>query len=176
MRRPFDWLILPLLLVLAGCGTPGDQMRPVPIAGGRVVDIPFGPGGPRAGRANGYEVKQANLAPGAQEREVIYQFAFTSLPGAELKSVQVEDISDDKAYPLIDDQHPWLTDNRWHAETRPIAATDPRLAWVYQVVPSMRVYRFTLIDTADRRSVLYQLAVYPDFIKSAIRRKWGEKY
>jgi hypothetical protein len=176
MRRLFGWLILPLLLVLAGCGTPGDQMRPVPIAGGRVIDIPFGPSGPRPGRANGFEVKQANIAPGTNDRELVYQFAFTSPAGAALQSAQVDDISDEKAYPLIDDQHPWLTDNRWHAETKPIAADDPRLAWIYQVTPAVRIYRFTIIEASNRRSVLYQLVAYPDFFKSAVRRKWGEKY
>jgi len=151
-------------------------MHTMPISGGRVVDIPFGPGGPRPGRANGFEVAMATITPSTAENEIIYQFGLTAPPAAALQSVQVEDITDDKPYLFVDDQHPWLTENRWHAVSKPLAAGDPRLAWIYQVTPAVRIYRFTLIEASGRRSVLYQVTAYPEFIKVTVRRKWGEKY
>lgn len=174
MRLSCCLLIVTLLLGQGGCAMP-DEMRPIGIAGGRVVDIPIGPNGPRNGRKNGYEVLHVWFSPGPQEREIIYQFA-VSVPAATTpERIKVEDISDEQAYPLIDDQHPWLTDRRWTIDTLPIKADDPRLAFVYHVTPSLRVYRFTIFDSANKQSVLYQVVSYPNPFKFAIRHKWGEK-
>jgi len=165
------------LLLLAGCSSPSEGMRPVPITGGRSILIPFGPQGPRPGKADGYEVLHAGAAPGAQARQTIYQFACSAPPGAALQRIQVDDISEEQPSPLIDDQQPWLSENHlWHMDTAPLNADDPRLAWIYTVTPTMRVYRFTITDKAGHKSYLYQAVGYPDFIKSAIRRQWGEKY
>ncbi len=175
-RLPFHFLLVAFLLALSGCSTPTDVVHPIHVAGGRVIDIPFGPNGPLPGRANGYEVAFAGIGPGPTDREITYRFAVKIPPGSKPGNIKVEDISDAEAYPLIDDLHPWLTDNLWHIETLPIKSDDPRLAWILNVMVSVRVYRFTIIDDTGRRSVLYQVSSYPDFFKSSVRRKWGEKY
>jgi hypothetical protein len=174
MRPSRCRLIVLLLLALGGCVVP-DEMRTVPISEGRVVDIPMGPQGPRNGRGNGYEVLHVWFSPGVPDREIIYQFAVSVPPAVTLQSVKVEDISDEHAYLLIDDQHPWVTDGHWMIDTLPIKAEDPRLGWVYHITPSLRVYRFTIIDSANRRTVLYQVATFSNGFKYAIRHKWGEK-
>ncbi len=175
MRPSCCLLIFIILLVFSGCTMP-DELRPVPISGGRVVDIPIGPNGPRPGRGNGYEVLHAWMSPGTQDREVIYQFALSVPPATNIQSIKVEDISDEQAYLLVEDLHPWQTDRQWTINTLPIKAEDPRLAFVYNITPSLRVYRFTIIDGTNRRTVLYQTANYSNIFKFAIRHKWGEKY
>ena len=170
-------LCLPLvILLLAGCSAPTQQMRPVPIAGGHTLGILVGPNGPLPGAADGYMVLQSNTKPGKDPQEVIYQFAVSVPPGATPARIQVEDISEEQSGPLLDDQHPWLTDNVWHMETQPLKKDDSRLAWVYTVTPTMRVYRITVTDQAGKKSVMHQVAMYADFIKGIMRSQWGEKY
>ena len=176
MRQFLFALFVPLLLALGGCASSTDAMRPVPIIGGHMLGIPFGPHGPLPGKANGYEVLLVDTAPGPKDRQIIYRIALSLPPGVKLLRVQVDDISEEQHGLLVDDQHPWQTDDRWHIETAPMNADDPQLAWIYTVIPSMRVYRFTITDSTGRETILYQASGYPDFIKAAIRRTWGEKY
>lgn len=169
-------LMLLSFLLFAGCGT-GTTMRPVPIAGGKIVGIPFGPRGPLAGQANGYEVLYAASVPVPNTKEIVYKFAFSAPPSTSLKRVVVDDISDEQSSSMINDEKPWLDDkNSWRTESKPFDAKNPLLAWVYTVTPSMRVYRFTITDSTGKQTVLYQLTGYPEFLKGAMRTSWGEKY
>ena len=169
-------LLLVASLFLAGCGTSDVVVRPVFIAGGKLVGIPFGPHGPMPGKADGYLVEYAATVPGAVATQLIYKFAFVAPPATSLKHVVVDDISDEQSGTLIDDQNPWLEENRWHAETRPYEVKDPLLAWAFTVTPSLRVYRFTITDAAGKQTILYQVTGYPEFMKAAMRSSWGEKY
>jgi hypothetical protein len=175
MRLPAGLLFV-ALLVLGGCAAT-DTLQPVPIAGGKVVGIPFGPRGPLSGKGNGYEVVFAAGVAGPTANLLVYKFALTAPAGVTLKEVLIDDISDEQsAAGLVDDQKPWLDGNLWHGETKPVDVKDPSLAWAYTVTPSMRVYRFTITDTAGIKTVLYQVAGYPPYIKAAMRFSWGEKY
>lgn len=175
MKSSATLLVLSVCL-FAGCSST-DNLRPIPIAGGKLVGIPFDSHGPMNGKANGYEIRGANAVPGATATQVVYRFAFTAPPGVTLKRVVVDDISDEQSYPgLIDDDKPWLDGNVWKGETPPFDNKDPNLKWVYTVTPSMRVYRFTITDSAGVTTILYQVTGYPPFIKAAMRFSWGEKY
>jgi hypothetical protein len=170
------YLLFLSALLFAGCSTT-DNLRPVTIAGGKVVPIPFGPQGPINGAANGYEVQYASSVPGATATKLVYKFAFSAQPGVTLKRVVVDDISDEQSFPaLIDDRKPWIDGNIWHGESQPFDDKDPILKWVYTVTPSTRVYRFTITDSAGKTTFLYQVVGYPQFIKAAMRFSWGEKY
>ncbi len=171
-------LFVASLLLLAGCSsTPATTMHPVPIAGGKLVGIPFGPGGPQPGRANGYEVLYAIAVPGEKTTQVVYKFGFTAPPSTKLQRVVVDDISDEQSSAMIDDGQPWLDEkNMWRGEMKPLENKDPLLAWIYTVTPSMRVFRFTITDAAGKQTTLYQLTAFPPYIKSAMRYSWGEKY
>jgi len=173
--RIFASLLLVSLLIFVGCATT-DPIRPVPIAGGKVVGIPFGPHGPLPGRANGYEVVYAASVPGPVSTQLVYKFAFKAPPGVKLKRVVVDDISDEQNGTLIDDLQPWLDDNYWRGETKAIENKDPLLAWIYTVTPSMRVYRFSVTDSNDKVAIMYQITGYLPAVKGAIRASWGEKY
>lgn len=173
-RSAFALLLLPLLF--AGCASP-EVKRLITITGGKAVPFSFGPKGAEPGRANGYEVQLATLLPAHDAKEIFYQFAFTAPAGAAVKRVQVEDVSEEAAaFPLIDDQAPKLTGNRWQADSATVRAGEAHLTWVLTIQATMRVYRFTITDTAGKRTEMLHVAGYPDFMKTVIRQKWGEKY
>lgn len=173
-RLPLQLLGAGLLsLCLGACATTGTVRR-IPIAGGKVIDVPIGPRGPGPGEADGYRVVLAGLMPSPESGTNLYRFVFTVPPGATLRRVRVEDVSDERAILLLDDAAPALRDDQWVGGTAPLAAADPRLAWLYHVVPSLRVFRFTITGGAGRVTELHQLAAYPVFIKEAIRRQRGE--
>ncbi len=173
----FPGLLLFSVLFFSACDTPTEKLRPVQIAGGKVVPIPFGPGGPINGKSNGYEVKYAVTVPIADTKSLNYKFSFTAPPGAKLERVVIDDISDEQSSSLYEESKPWLDEhNEWKGETRVYDYKDPLLAWVYTVTPSMRVYRFTITDSTGKKTYLYQVTGYPDFIKAAMRFSWGEKY
>ncbi len=172
--------LFPIVLLISffavGCASP-EVIRLITITGGKPVQFSFGPNGAAPGRANGYEVRLATVLPAKDPREIYYQFAFTAPVGAVLKRVQIEDVSEEAAaFPLIDDAAPKLTGNRWQADSATVQVGSPHLAWVYTIQTTMRVYRFTLTDAAGVRTEMLHVVGYPDFVKSAIRMKWGEKY
>ena len=165
-----------LALAFAGCASP-EALGKFKISGGREVTFSFGPKGAEPGRANGYEVRAAALLPAAETKDVFYQFALTAPAGANVKRVQVEDVSEEAAaFPLVDDPAPALTGDRWQANSATLAADNPHLAWVYTIQTSMRIYRFTVTDAAGNRTEMLHVVGYPDFVKSVVRKKWGEKY
>jgi hypothetical protein len=169
-------LLVLLALVLAGCVS-SEVKQLIPITGGKTVAFSFGPKGAEPGRANGYEVQVAALLPSTDPKENFYQLAFTAPAGAQVKRVQIEDVSEEAAaFPLIDEAEPKFTGKRWQADSAKIKAGDPHFAWVMTIQTSMRVYRFTITDAAGARTEMLHVVGYPDFIKSMMRKKWGEKY
>lgn len=175
--KSFLGILFLSVLVFSGCSSPTDAIRPVPIAGGKVIGIPFGPKGPIPGKADGYEVRYALLVPVPNAKAVVYKFGFTAPPGTKLDRVVVDDISDEQSSSMMDESKPWLDENNeWKGETKPYDNKDPMLRWAYTVTPSLRVYRFTITNSAGKKTVLYQVTGYPDFMKAAMRFSWGEKY
>jgi hypothetical protein len=165
-----------LSVLFAGCTTP-EAKRIITISGGKTAVFSFGPKGAEPGRANGYEVQIAAILPAADAKEIYYQFAFTAPAGANVKRVQIEDVSEEAAaFPLIDDQAPKLTGNRWQGDSATVRAGDAHLAWALTIQMSMRVYRFTITDAAGTRTEMLHVVGYPDFIKTVLRKKWGETY
>jgi len=169
-------LLIVSLVLLAGCSSTDAPLTPVAIAGGKVVGIPIGRNGPQPGRSNGYEVIYAAIVPGEQVTQLVYKFAFSAPPSVKLTRVVVDDISDEQSSPMIDDSQPWLDQNLWRSERKPLDCKDPLLAWIYTVTPSMRVYRFLITDSTGKQTTLYQLTGYPPYVKSAMRHSFGEKY
>ena len=177
MFQSFRVLTVPVLLLLAACGGPSEKLQPVRIAGGHLLGIPVGPHGPLPGRADGFEVMHAGCSPDKEHKELVYQFIVKIPPGVTVSRIVVDDISEEQpSDALVDDGKPWVSDDTWQINTSPIKAADPRLAWVYTVVATMRVYRFTITSSLGKQTVINQVQGYPDFFKTLIRRGWGEKY
>ena len=168
-------LILPLLVLCAGCQT-GDVLMKVPISGGGEIVVPVTGGGPKPGHAAGYTVDVASLEPGTQTREAYYKFGLVCAQAPALRRIRIEDISDEKPVVLIDDRNPKFKDRHWAENTAMISADDPRFRWVYQITMSMRVYKFTLTLSNGSHVSFNHVTIYPPFVKSIIRAKWGAKY
>jgi hypothetical protein len=90
--------------------------------------------------------------------------------------VRIEDISDEKPALLLDDTQPKFDEGIWTGKSENIASEDPRMAWIFQIPHSYRVYRFIVTKADGREVTLDQVVPYAPFIKEAVRKKWGEKY
>ena len=170
-------LLIPVLLLLAACGSPSEKLQPVRIAGGHLIGIPVGPHGPLPGRGDGFEVLQAGSSPDKERKELVYQFALKIPAGVTVSRIVVDDISEEQpSDALVDDGKPWISDGTWRISTSPIRSDDPRLIWIFTVTASVRVYRFTITTSTGKQTVINQVEGYPDFFKMLIRHGWGEKY
>ncbi len=168
--------LLGLALLLAGCVSP-EIISKITITGGKVVPFSFGSKGAEPGRANGFEVKTASFVASEDGQEITYQFSVSAPAGTTLKRVQVADVTEEAAaFPLVDDTAPALAANLWSGKSGVIRAGDDHLRWVYTITTSMRVSHFVLTDTAGKTTEIYHVTAYPDFIKSAVRKKWGANY
>ena len=130
------------------------------------------------GETDGYRVDRATIAPSREKRELRYEFGLlaTRPNPPPIARIQVDDISDENVAPLIDDPQPKFVHGQWAAVTDMIPAEDPRLQWVFQITRSLRVYRFTLTMADGRHVVFNQVTGFPPFLKTAVRKIWGEKY
>ena len=163
------------ILAFGGCQT-GSVSAVVPTAGGGHITVPMARGGPPPAEAEGYRVERATISPAKDARELRYEFTLLALQPPGLRRIQIEDISDETAAPLVDDQNPQFSESRWQAKTEMIPAEDPRLRWIFQITPSLRVFRFTFTLADGRRITLDQVSTYPPIVKQAVRNAWGEKY
>lgn len=176
MRSRFaSILVCSLLGLLAGCQS-GDVIKRVPVAGGGEIMVPLTRDGLKPGSADGYEVAGAMLEPGKETRDAFYSFALVAKHAPALKRIQVDDISDETAVTLVDDRDPQWKDRRWTKNSEIINADDPRMKWVYQITPAMRVYHFTLTRNDGTQVSFNHVQLVPPVMKAMIRNRWGEKY
>jgi hypothetical protein len=168
-------LLASLVVICAGCQS-GSISAVVPVAGGGHINVPMRAGGPPPAEGDGFRVDRATIAPAKDTRELRYDFALVAANQPDLRRIQIDDISDETAVTWIDDANPQFKERRWAASTEMIPAEDPRLKWMFQITPSLRVFRFTLTHADGRKTTLDQVSTFPPFVKQAIRAAWGEKY
>ncbi len=173
--RSLPIIVVPLFALLAGCET-GEVSKRIPISGGGEILVPLTREGIKPGEADGYQVRAAILEPGKEQKDAYYIFQLLAHKEPALSRIEVVDISDEKEAPLIDDTKPKFENGLWKAETGTITADDPRMQWVLQITPSMRVYRFTLTRTDGSKVSFNHVTMYPPMVKAVIRGRWGEKY
>jgi hypothetical protein len=162
-------------LAVAGCAT-GDISMLVPVAGGEKVRVPLSRTGVVPTVEDGIRIESSVLLPTPDKKQAYYDFAFSDAQARALRSVKIEDISDEAPRLLVDDTKPEPAKGRWHAVTRPFDIREDALKWVLQLEKSARVYRFTAVFADGKKIVLNQAAIYPDPMKSIIRHLFGEKY
>jgi hypothetical protein len=164
-------------LVLTGCLAPGmgNWVAKRDIAGGQTIDVVFGSHGPAP-------VEDADLiishSPVLEfnpkdQTHAEYFFSFELKHDLKPTHVMVEDVSDDRAVTLVDDPHPQTMKKVWFRKSVPLESTSDKLAWLGQIDMSIRVYRFTIVDSGGVTHVLYPAASYPPFIKTFLRQKLG---
>jgi hypothetical protein len=175
--RPGPALILAGLLSLGigGCAT-GDVAMLATIAGGEKVRVPLGRGGPVLTNEAGVQIDTATFMPNP-DKKIVYIFAFTDSRSRALRSVRVEDVSDEAAVTIVDSAQPKLSPGgQWQAESEPLDLSDPRLSWFATITNSLRVFRFTLTFSDGQTLVLHQGAMFPAGMKAAVRQAFGQKY
>ncbi len=136
----------------------------------------LGKEGPPRGEGGGYRVQQAGLLPPKPDHSIEYEFVLLANKEPDLRRIQIDDVTDEKIEPLLDDPAPKFANRTWQAKTEALPPDDERLKWVYQITGSMRVYRFILTPASGPAISFYHVSPYPPFIKAAIRSAMGEKY
>jgi hypothetical protein len=177
MRRFFLIPVVVTLALLSGCVAPGMggvSMTPT-IAGGQKVRIDFDNHGSIVdGEDEDVRIVSGLLVPHLKEKNFTYLFSFQAKHGhvQAPRSVQVDDVTDDVALSLVDDQHPAL--NKTGIWTTSIGPVDPdKVPWLLEIENSVRIFRFTIVTADGRTLVLYQAASYPAAIKKYFREQLG---
>jgi hypothetical protein len=161
------------ILVLAGCAS-GDFAMVCPISGGETVTFVLTPRGPKAAENDDFLVVGASIMPNVEKKQFVYSFGLWAKKDKAPKHVTVEDVSEEQIELLVDDAAPKLeSKNVWKQDTPPKTAADPRLGWLYHEGNSPRIYRFTIVTDDGRQLVMYQLSIYPVFIKEPLRKLLG---
>lgn len=168
-------LFLVPLGILTGCQT-GDFVYVATIAGGEKLHIPLGKSGVAMVKENGVQILHAGGDVDLTKKQLFYKFALSEENGRELRSVLVEDVSDETAVTLVEDLQPKLAGRRWDGTSRFFDREDPAIKWVFYVADSFRVFRFTITFADGRKVVLHQGSRVPGWAKAAIRSTYGEKY
>jgi len=160
----------------AGCATGGDIAMMATISGGQKIRVPLGRGGAELTSEDDVQINTARFTLNA-DKKIVFVFEFTDSRRRPLRSVRVEDVSDDKPAVLVDAASPQLSPaGQWHGESEPLALGDRRLTWLATISNSLRVYRFTLTFADGQTLVLHQGSLFPAMLKSATRQALGENY
>jgi hypothetical protein len=146
-----------------------------PITGGKKIAVPLGPRGVEFSSEDGVQIEfaGATLSP---EKKFIYTFQFSDKKKRALRRVRVEDVSDEIASVMVDDNQPALDQGRWHGTSRPFEKGEPTVAWMVTVTNTLRVFRFTVTFADGREVGISQGAMFPAGLKAGIRAAWGENY
>lgn len=160
---------------LAGCAT-GDISMLVPIAGGTKVQVPFSHGAPVPTEADGVRIESTRAVLDPTKKSLVYTFEFSDAQKRAVRSVKVEDVSDDAISVLVDDASPEIDKGRWLRVSRSLGPDDECLTWIFNLENTVRIFRFTIVFTDGRTAVLNQGAMYPNPLKAAIRHMFGKDY
>ncbi len=124
----------------------------------------------------GVQIDSATFTLNA-DKKIVFVFEFTDSRKRALRSVRVDDVSDDAPLALVESAPPTLAaPGSWHGESEPLALSDPRLAWLVTLPNSLRVFRFTLTFSDGQTLVIHQGALFSAPMKSAVRQTLGQGY
>jgi hypothetical protein len=146
------------------------------VAGGEKIRVALARGATAPTTDDGVQIQVANFTVN-KDKKIVYVFAFNDSRGRALRSVRVDDVSDEAAVMLVDDAQPKLEPaGTWHRETEPLEFDDAKVGWFTTISNSLRVFRFTLTFSDGRKLVLHQGMLYPAVLKESVRRTFGLNY
>jgi len=171
--------LVPLLLALglAGCST--EITYTTKTSDGQKVTFTLINGIANHGSAEGLEssVPKLDPLPDRNEHKVVYHAAVMDQSGAGIRSIKVEDVSDEKACVLIEDDHPVLKDKKfWFGASPAYTIDDEQTKWLTYIDQSFKVYRYTITRPDGHTIVLHEGIMIPAYIKTMIRSSLGAKY
>lgn len=155
--------------------TGGDYVYQTTTAYGERLRFPLENGVPPPARAGTITIQTARLVPekDPQAKQVFYYFEYVDSSGVAPKSVTVEDVTDEKPLPIIDDQEPKIVYGHWLDRTPPLDAASPLLGWVRYLDSSVRIYRFTIVKADGEKVILNQAWSVPAWFKAGMRKTLG---
>jgi DNA-binding transcriptional LysR family regulator len=161
---------LPLVLfvlALAACVAPAPQAR-IRISTGERLLVNL-----RDGRVDGAENKfvkvlGARFMVSAKAKNGIYDLGLNFAAGVEPTSIRVEDVTDEKAHLLLQDDAPTIEKGIWHKTTDPVDLNAPSMQWMHEIDDSFRVYAFHITLKDGQKITLHQASIYLGFFKAGM--------
>src|SRR5690349_10223154 len=102
LRFTASWsgAILLATAFLAGCASGGKLSMVATISTGEKIPVPLGPKGVEPTKQDGVQIEDAGFTLNAA-KNLVYRFEFSDAKARALRSVRVEDVSDDAAVLLV---------------------------------------------------------------------------
>jgi hypothetical protein len=174
MRSTQLFFLFLLSVWLAGCTHPVKEVS-VPIAGGQKVGFKKVGTSFVGGEDNRFAITEAGLNPYRRSGQnfLRWQFTFRAKQPTSLRRVLVEDVSGNRPILLVDDQHPVIDGVEWSRHSGLTPATTTNAPWLYDDQVTRRIFRFTILESDGRQSVLYEAAEFNRKAKEAVRVHMG---
>lgn len=162
--------------LLAGCAT-GDYAYVTTISTGERIQIPLINGAPAPAQKGNITIKFAGLVPNPnpEEKHLKYIFDLEDTSPTPAKSIVVEDVSDERAIPMVEDLSPKYVNHRWHGFSKPFTKDDEALGWIVHLSNTTRVFQFTVTAADGSKTVLNQAWIVPNWAKVGMRQALGMK-
>lgn len=146
------------------------------IAGGQKIRVPLTRGGAELVNEGGVQINAATFSLNA-DKKIVFVFEFTDSRKRALRSVRIDDVSDDTPALFVESAQPAPSaTGQWRGESTPMGLGDRRLGWMATLPNSLRVFRFTLTFVDGQTLVIHQGSLFPAPVKSAVRQTFGENY
>ena len=176
LRNVVSGAVLLVAALFAGCAT-GDYAYVMTISSGERIHIPLEKGSPAMASSGDVTIAHAALIPtGDKDRkEVRYLFALIYKANKPVKSIHIEDVSEEKSIVMLDDQAPEITNHKWSATSKPFTGEDAAVGWIAHLDNTMRVFQFTITATDGTKTVLNQGWMVPGWAKVPMRFALGMK-
>ena len=162
--------------LLVGCAT-GDYAYVTTISTGERIQIPLVRGAPVPAQKGNITIKFAGLVPNStpEDKRLKYIFDLEDTSPTPAKSIVVEDVSDDRAIPMVEDLSPTYVKQRWVGFSKPLTKDDPALGWMVHLSNTTRVFQFTVTAADGSKTVLNQAWIVPNWAKVGMRQALGMK-
>lgn len=159
------------LLSLCFIAVVSAKTKEFSIAGGEKITAAYDRGMPLPAEKAGIKIEVAGMMVG--DGKLTFTFGFTTK--RPLKKVVVEDVTEARAVPLVEDNSPSVDGTYWKGDAAPRPMARDTLPWLYARGDTTKVFRFT-ITLADQPQpeVLYQPSVYARAVKRQLLQMIGQ--
>ena len=156
--------------LVAGCSMTHSRVG-IPIAGGGVAAFSFNANGAIPAETSDIKIDKAIFDVESKAKGGKYLFAFSEKRGQIPVRVKVEDVTEDPIVPWADDEHPHLTKGRWEWTCPSIPLDDKSLRWLHEIDPSIRIYRFTIVNQDGSTAVVDDASTYSSDVKEFVKKE-----